>query len=174
MNEVRTSIEAKKEILKAYNKDPKGWRVMTSRDRSGHYDLIVAHGRDVWLIKEHEVNPFKWVGYAVKMQRDEVEKRFYGPSFGIRPFNRDLLERIIESSDDGSSNFEAILKHIKEVDPVPIDKVAGLSVIQGPIISSIKPQGLISKRSMELDIRLKRELEKLLLRRYSQTILPYI
>ena len=55
MVSVNTSEEAKVEIIKQYNKDPKDWKIYISKDKCAHYDIMVMHPSSSWLIKEHEI-----------------------------------------------------------------------------------------------------------------------
>lgn len=169
---MKSSYAAVEEILRRYERSPKGWRVMVSRDRAGHRDVIVTHGTHVWLIKEHEINPFKSVGFAAEMKGVKEEDTSL-PDFGLRPIPDDMLAEGLEAEGDPSS-FLRILKEVLKQEPVSLSQAAGLPVLQGPVVYSPRPLDLISRRSRELDVKLRSELERMLMRKYPQTIVPYM
>ncbi|MEM2901323.1 MAG: hypothetical protein QXO32_01115 [Candidatus Bathyarchaeia archaeon] len=172
MEKLKSLHVAVEEILRRYERSPKGWRVTVSRDRAGHRDVIVTHGTHVWLIKEHEINPFKSVGFAAEMKGAKEEGSPI-PDFGLRPVPDDMLSESLEAEGDPSL-FLRMLKKVLKQEPVPLSQAMGLPVLQGPIMYSPRPLDLISQRSRELDVKLKNELERMLLRKYPQTIVPYM
>ena len=80
------------------------------------------------------------------------------PSYGFRNIPRELLKEI-------DANPRVILKVVREIPPISVDKIRGLVAI-GPYIQKpvLKP---ISKKQEELSIKMDRVLEKLLKRNYS-------
>jgi hypothetical protein len=172
VEKLKSSYAAVEEILRRYERSPKGWRVTMSRDRAGHRDVIVTHGTNVWLIKEHEINPFKSVGFAAKMKGVKEDDTPL-PDFGLRPIPEDMLADGLEAEGDPST-FLRMLKEVLKQEPVSLSQAMGSTILQGPIMYSPKPLDLISRRSRELDVKLKNELERMLMRKYPQTIIPYM
>lgn len=160
------------DILRHYEKNPKGWKVMSSRDRAGHRDVIVIHESKVWLIKEHEINPYKSVGLAAEVKKAEEEKVPL-PDFGLRPIPSDILTRLAGIRENPRTGLSAIKEVLKQ-EPISSSRAAGTAVLQGPIFYSPEPLDLISGRNRELNAQLKSELEKMLLKKYPQTIIPYL
>ncbi|MEM3676879.1 MAG: hypothetical protein QW176_01885 [Candidatus Bathyarchaeia archaeon] len=169
-----TAEEARREILEKYNRDPKGWRVFSAKDPKGYYDLLIIHGSDVWMIKEHHINPFKSVGYALKVKDRKASSSLPNtPDFGFRPVPQDRLEEVLRDPED---SLKKLIEEIMDTRPVPLSSLAndmGM-IVQGPMIHYMRPVGLISQRSRELDLKLRSELESILVKRYPQTIIPYL
>lgn len=174
-NRRTTAEDARREILERYNRNPRGWRVFSAKDSRGYYDLLVIHGSNVWMIKEHRINPFKSVGYAFKAKDGNVLSNFpTSPEFGFRPVPKDKLEEVLKGSPEDL--LKNLVKEIIDTKPVPINSLANTEgiIVQGPLIHYTRPVGLISQRNRELDLQLRSELERVLIKRYPQTIIPYI
>lgn len=176
MADKRTTAEdARREILKRYNRNPRGWKVFSAKDSRGYYDLLVIHGSDVWMIKEHYINPFKSVGYAFKVKDGKALSNLpISPDFGFRPVPKDKLEEVLKGSPEDS--LKNLVKEIIDTKPVPVNGLTNTEglIVQGPLIHYTRPIGLISQRNRELDLQLRSELERILIKRYPQTIIPYL
>ncbi|MEM2122461.1 MAG: hypothetical protein QXE79_02380 [Candidatus Bathyarchaeia archaeon] len=174
-NRRTTAEEARREILEKYNRDPKGWRVFSAKDSKGYYDLLIIHGSDVWMIKEHHINPFKSIGYALKVKDGRALSSLpSSPDFGFRPVPQDRLEELLR--DDPEDSFKKLIEDVIDTKPVPLSSLANNRgmIVQGPLIHYTRPIGLISQRNRELDLKLRSELENILIKRYPQTIIPYL
>jgi hypothetical protein len=170
-----TAEEARREILERYNRDPRGWRVFSARDPRGHYDLLIIHGSDVWMIKEHHINPFRSVGYGLKIDdKGALSSLPSSPDFGFRPVPQDKLEEVLKG--DPEDSLKRLVEDIIDTKPVSLNSLTGNRgmIVQGPLIHYTRPIGLISQRSRELDLKLRSELESTLIKRYPQTIIPYL
>ncbi|MFQ6011802.1 MAG: hypothetical protein ACE5KG_06490, partial [Nitrososphaerales archaeon] len=90
---VESSNEVRKKALSAYNRSPKGWKVTVTRDSSGFYNTIIVNEKNIWLMKEEIINPFKTEGYGIVETLDkEPELGASGSSFGFRPLKPDSLK----------------------------------------------------------------------------------
>jgi len=172
---VETSDEVKKEILKRYDSNPAGWRLFVGRDGRGHYDLIVSHGSDIWLMKEEQINPFHSVGFGIrdKVANFETIERISPYTFGLRPLSEEQMMRVALALRSGESPSK-LLARVLRTDPVASSEITSPGILQGPIIHSAKGIELISERQAEFDRMLRRELERLLMRKYPQTIATYV
>ncbi len=171
---VKSSERAKREIIKAYNKDPEDWRVLVGRDSGRHLSVLISHGEELWIVKEEQINPYKSVGYGVKTYQDADFLKNISPyTFGFRPLTRSQIDELTSAMEQRKSINE-ILTDLLARKPVSFKDIASPMVIQGPVLHTPKPIDYISDKHRQLDLKLKLELEKLLHRKYPQTLLPYV
>jgi len=167
--------DTKKEILKRYDSNPSGWRVFVGRDRGGHFDLIVSHDSDMWLIKEEQINPFRSVGFGVrdKVVGFETIERISPYTFGLRPLSERQIMKVALALRSNESPSKLLARALR-TEPVASTEITSPGILQGPVIHSARGIELISERQAELDRELRLELERLLMRKYPQTIAPYM
>jgi hypothetical protein len=172
---MRTAKDVKKEIVRQYDKNPKDWRLHVGRDVRGHYDLAVAHGSTAWIIKEEQINPFKFVGFGAKTSRQNLEPLIEDiPNiFGIRSVSEKRMSELANALERKES-VKDILAKIMKSNPVKSHEIKGPMVFQGPISYSAKPIHSISEGQRRLDSKLRIELENLLNRKHPQVLRPYI
>lgn len=164
----------KREIFRLYNKNPKGWYVLIKRDQKGYYDTTITHGKDVWFIKEEQINPYELVGFGVKVELEEKEvlKSIRQYQFGFRPISKKIADEFMESFND-DKNFGKIMRKIMKEKPMPIDMIKSEFIVQGPLIHSTKPIELISNQS-EIETKLRMELDKLIYKKYPHLLTTYL
>jgi len=63
------------EMKRRYDRDPRGWRVLTGRSDHGLFDTFVLHRDRLWQLKTEPVNPFEAVGVGVSVRR--VDEALY-------------------------------------------------------------------------------------------------
>ena len=116
---MRTAKDVKKEIVRQYDKNPKDWRLHVGRDVRGHYDLAVAHGSTAWIIKEEQINPFKFVGFGAKTSRQNLEPLIEDiPNiFGIRSVSEKRMSELADALERKES-VKDILTKIMKSNPV--------------------------------------------------------
>jgi len=172
---VEPAEDVKKEILKRYDSNPSGWRVFVGRDRRGHFDLIVSHDSDMWLIKEEQINPFLSVGFGVrdKVVKFEAIEKISPYTFGLRPLSERQMMKVALALRSNESPSKLLARALM-ADPVASTEIRSPGILQGPVIHSAKGIELISERQAELDRELRLELERLLMRKYPQTIATYV
>jgi hypothetical protein len=172
---MKSANDVKKEIVTRYDKDPKNWQMYVGRDRRGHYDLLVTHNSDAWVIKEEQINPSKFVGFGVKTRREKLDLMLKeNPnSFGIRSVSGQQIDKLTHALKNKES-VKDILSKIMSSTPIRPQEIQGPLVFQGPIMYSSKPMSSISEQQRKLDIKLRKELENLVNRRYSQVYNPYM
>jgi len=171
---VKSSERTKREIIKAYNNDPEDWRVLVGRDTGRHLSVVISHGEELWIVKEEQINPYKSIGYGAKTYQDaELLKNISPYTFGFRPLTTNQIEELTTAMEKKKSINE-ILTDLMAKKPVSFKDIASPMVIQGPVVHSPKPIDYISDKHRQLDLKLKFELEKLLHRKYPQTVLPYL
>ncbi len=167
--------DIKKEILKRYDSNPSGWRVFVGRDGRGHFDLAVSHDSDMWLIKEEQINPFHSVGFGVrgKVVSFETIEKISPYTFGLRPLSESQMMRVALALRSGETPSR-LLARVMRTDPIASTEITSPGILQGPVIHSARGIGVISERQAELDRELRLELERLLMRKYPQTIATYV
>ena len=172
---MKAAKDVKKEIVRQYDENPKDWSVHFGRDMKGHYDLVVAHGSTAWIIKEEQINPFKFVGFGVKASRSELEPFIEGipNTFGVRSPSEEQMRELAEALERRES-VKDLLNKIIGSKPIRTHEINSPLVVQGPISYSAKPINAISGEQRRLDYKLRIELEKMLNRRYPQVLRPYI
>lgn len=165
----------KERIIKKYNSDPSEWRVIFGRDNYGHYNTAIGHESDIWIIKEEQINPYKFVGYGTKVNSDvDILKKISPYSFGLRPISEKQIEKLATGFSLRNNKFKEILSNIMKTNPSPINELNSKIILQGPVVSSDQTTKLISQKNKELDLKLRKELRKLLYKKYPQTINPYV
>jgi len=174
VTELEPAEEIKRQILKRYDSNPSGWRVLVGRDRRGYYDLVVSHGSDVWLMKEEQINPLHSVGFGLRDKATSLDaiERLSPVTFGLRPLSDTQMTRVANALKSGRG-LSRVLSQFLKTDPIPSSEVTSPAILQGPVIHAPQGIGLISKRQAELDRELRNELERLLIRKYPQTIAMY-
>ena len=84
------------------------------------------------------------------------------------------MKELAGSIDDPKTVVDIMSKLLK-TKPVPTDEaMRSQAILQGPIMQSSRQVDLISESQKELDRRLGRQLERLVMRRYRHTLTPYI
>lgn len=177
MDPIQPSSVLKRQIFNLYNRDPRGWRIFVSRDSKGFSDVAVTHPPNTWFFKEQMINPFKVVGYGVKvkMENREALKDGLPYNFGLRPLSKQRIAEIAELMEREES-VDAAMERIMKIPPITYSAAAshGSLFAQGPIVVRQDAIQGLSTNQKKLDERLKAELEKLLLKKHPQTILPYM
>ena len=172
---IHSAEKIKEKIIKRYNSNPDGWRIIFGKDNYGHYNTAITQETDIWLIKEEQINPYKHVGFGTEISTDtDIFKKISPHTFGLRPVSDKQVDNLSKGLNLGNKKFKDIFSDIMRNNPVSTDKIDSSIVLQGPIISSERTTNLISQKNQELDAKLRRELKKLLYKKYPQTINPYL
>lgn len=165
---MKTAQQIRAEILEAYNRQPQGWRVFTSRDRMGRQDTVFIQGSSLWFLKEEQINPYELVGFGI---REEVKPLTQIPSllqFGFRPVSPNTMRTMMEIHERGE-DAGAIIKRILGRSPVSLNRLRSPVAIQGPIVFSQNMPPLLAERQQQLDLMLTQQLNQLVGHKY-----PYL
>jgi len=168
--------EVKRELLKRYSADPKGWRVLVGRDPKGYSDLIVIHGSDLWQVKEFKLNPYESTGFGVRGRVKENEflrKARSTHPFGLRPLSRSQIRNMVNGL-QREDDINGLIGQIMQTEPVSPSRVTSSIVAQGPIMRYPTPTSLISAEQGELDLKLRSELDSMLQRKHPHLFRQYI
>jgi len=155
------------EIMRRYDRNPRGWQVYIGRGAGGYQNLFFSHKTDLesklYLIKQHHLSPYKALGLGAKIEGKQLPA-IESQEFGLRPVPQNEL---LELFDENLS--QKILREILSHNPVSItDASKASSLLSGPIIHVGQTSGFLSKEQEELDLKLKIELEKLLWKHYPE------
>ena len=144
------------------------------KDRDGFFDVLVVHRDTMWIIKEFSVNHYKTVGFALKKSVDPYtklpESRY---PFGLRPVESEKVFKVLSELKRGKSTQE-ILDEILSKEPTTSNEIGNKLAVAGPVvISKETPFKYLSEKQQEVNVKLKKELEKLIQRKYSYLYLDY-
>ena len=153
------------EIDTKYNKSPRGWNISIGRNpRSGYGNIFISNPVNIWQIKIDSL--YKPNPYGLGMKLGET-KNFSdlitsgGASFGFRPLIPTHLKKL-QRSVEQKKPINNIINEILRTKPVSIDQLGKSNFLMGPILHSAD-QGYVSDRQKQLDKKLKRSLDDLLL-----------
>ncbi len=164
----------RREIAKSYDSNPMGWSVLVGRDSRNFNQILISHGSQAWMLKEELINPYRSVGFGVELAGGVEALRGTVPQqFGLRPLNKRQIGELADLMRMEESPRDFLLRVMRSK-PVPTSEVRSPLVVQGPVVATSNPLGLLSDKHRELDLKLREELEKLLLRKYPQTVIPYL
>lgn len=171
---MRPVDKVKREIARLYDRDPLGWSVLVGRDSRNFSQVLVSHGPKVWILKEEWLNPYKSVGFGIRLDDGgELLKSPAPQQYGLRPLNRRQIEELAGLMEREEDPREFLMKVLKSK-PVPSKDAKSPLIVQGPIMATSNPLTILSESHRELDMKLREQLEKLLLRKYPQTVIPYL
>lgn len=111
------------EMKKRFDKDSKGWRVLSGRADRGLYDTFVLHRDRLWQMKSEPVNPFQAIGVGVTHRRvdESLHNRIMqdGMPFFFQiaaPQKKGLImaQGIQRYSDDSASRLRTVLSDKQE------------------------------------------------------------
>jgi len=152
-----------KKVYAKYNKNPLGWKVLISNDEKGFPTVMFFSREEVWELKLdslYKPNPI-CVGTNFTNPGEKSTQKFQSPNYGFRPVENDKAKIILESllKEKTPTN---VVKEILEKEPKSLEDIEERKmVLHGPIIHSPKLP-LISEQQVDLDIKLRSELQKIL------------
>lgn len=155
------------EMMRQYDRNPLKWGISISRGRGGYGDIfILSPEGELWQIKIDSVYKPQPLGMGMKVGGVEDSEKVISrkiPSYGFRPISRthmnDLKEKILQDKP-----MDRTIREILSKKPAPLSEIGGAGVIHGPITLS-DHSGYLSGRQMELDLKLKKSLDRLLYER---------
>ena len=148
--------------------------MLVDRDPRNFSQVLISNGSQVWMLKEEWINPYKSVGFGARLPGlAESLKAPVPQDFGLRPLTQSQMEELVGIMGKGGSPTDLFLQ-IMTSKPVASHDIKSPVVLQGPIMASPHPLSLVSDKHQELDRRLSEELNKLLIKKYPQTVIPYI
>ncbi len=172
---ILSSEKIKEKIIKKYNSNPNNWRMIFGKDNHGHYNTAIAQDSELWLIKEEQINPYKFVGYGTKISTDKSLLEGMAPyTFGLRPLSEKQIEDLITMINYDNNKLREVFSDILNAKPVSLNNVDSHLTLQGPIFSSNSSMDLISRKNKDLDLKLRKELKKIVYKKYAHIMKPYL
>jgi len=173
-SELQPAEKLKREIAKSYDSNPKGWRVLVGKDNRNFSQILVSNGSQVWILKEEMINPYRSIGLGARLTGEiEAPKVSSTKEFGLRPLAQGQIGELSSLLRNGEDPKDFLLK-VMTSEPVASNDVKGPMVLQGPIMATSNSTSLLSDKHREIDHRISEELQKLLLRKYPQAVIPYL
>ena len=139
---MRPVAEIMEEMRRAYKRDrrKREWRVLEGMDSRGHHDLFFySPSSGLWQIKAELKSPHEFLGVGTKLVRRKVDERVKEVveegrpvPFGLMSIHPERRDRLIIAAGVG--------KHSESTDRL---------------------KELLSSRQRDLDVKLRRELERL-------------
>ncbi len=164
----QTPLKSLKELLAEieykYNKNPVGWNILVGgRDPHGHGNIFISNPVHIWQIKIdslYKPNPYG-MGMKLGNVEDFSELAFpQVPSFGYRPLLPSHLDKFRQNLEQNKP-INQVTDDILKTKPVSLNQMGKSNFLMGPIMhSSFK--GYISERQKELDRKLRKDLDNLL------------
>lgn len=153
------------EIDAKYNKNPKGWNISVGGpDPRGHGNIFISNNVNLWQLKIDSL--FKPNPYGIGTKLGEIDefpefKNPSSPSFGFRPLLPSHLDKL-KLNLQQKKPINKVINEILNTNPVSINQMTKSNYIMGPIMhSSFK--GYVSDKQKELDKKMRRNLDDLLL-----------
>jgi hypothetical protein len=169
--EIKPADKIREEIRILYNKNPKKWHVLVGRDSKGYSCTIFLHKNEMWILKEEPLNPYESIGCGSKLEEiDESLKPFLkNPySFGFRPIPERYLDEILK---EGISE-DIIMKTLAK-SPSPLGSIKSPSIV-GPITLPTKPIDFVSEKQTKLNLKLTKQLDRMILKKRPELFTPYV
>lgn len=169
------SAKIRREIARLYDKDPQGWNVLVGKDRAGFYDMMISHGSEAWQVKEYQVNPYKFVGLGSRLP-SAISPQIpnAGSPFGLRPIGINMIKDIAGLMEDPRSMSNLAGRLLSERPVSAREAMESPAILQGPILQSENPLGALSTSHSKLDVKMRRELQRLVNKEFRHTVTPYI
>ncbi|MEM1545076.1 MAG: hypothetical protein QXY40_02365 [Candidatus Methanomethylicia archaeon] len=158
-----------KEFMENYNKNPRGWRVLSGKARDGYYNLYIVNFStgDAYVLKFDSPFKLRPVGVGFKAKIDDLNiQGIKTYEYGFRPLSSSLFRKVMEAI--RLREFPILIgdeiRKILNIEPKPTSEVAGKPTIEGPLMVIRNPD-IISLRQIELEYKLRFELEKLIFKK---------
>ena len=153
------------EIDRKYNKNPSDWNISIGKDpNSGYGDIFISNPVNIWQIKIDSLYKPSPYGLGTKLGQTKDFSDLISsnsPSFGFRPLLPSHLKRL-QRSVEREKPINQIVNEILSTKPVSINQLGKSNYLMGPILHS-PFQGYVSDSQKQLDRKLKRSLDDLLL-----------
>ena len=176
MTDVASYEDVLRGILNEYERSPRGWRVLVAKAQGPGHDVYVFRPQGtIAVLKMESLSIPNPVGVGVEMESVDQSLRGLAQSgphpFGFRPVSPDVLGRMLRGQSARTAQPSELIAEIMRQEPVPISSVSTPVVLEGPVVRfpSTLPSSLVPPKQRELDAILRRELERLMRRRYGSS-----
>jgi hypothetical protein len=152
-------------ILKLYDKNPQGWKILIGRDEAGYGSILIQTPEELWEIKVDSLWKPNPIGLGARIDKVGALEQIVGesPHFGFRPVPKDYIKTLKEALENHKP-IDDIIKSLLSQKPATINRLSGHGMLSGPVI--YRPDiPFISDKQLELDVLLRRNLNTMLNRR---------
>lgn len=135
--QIKNIDEIIRDIKKEFDKEKEGWEVLRGRDKRGHYDTYVLGPDSLYQMKTELKNPYQPIGVGSKIMKspdEDIKLKFKGKTFP----------------------FSEIYPHKEKA------AIIAMGIGKYSPSSSKNLKNIISSQQEKLDVKLNRELNKLL------------
>ena len=160
-----------KEIIRKYDKKPRGWRALTYRSPGGFYDVLLSNPEEAWLMKQDTIYKPNPLGFGVKLEHAPEIPVVKPLSYGFRHFPIERTERTVELMTKRKASPEEVAKAVNHVlrdaissPPIPTYKIMKPGILEGPF--HIEGLESLSKEQRELSGKLDLQLRRMLHMKY--------
>jgi hypothetical protein len=155
---IRTDEELFQEIIEEYNNDPEGWKVSAAK-RGSRVDFYISRGGKFWHLKSEILTPYKRVGVGGKVRvAKKIDDEIH---YGWRPLTKKQMRRVMRELKIEGTVSSSTLQEILQISPKSFFDIDEEYIFQGPITFHHTPLQNLSKNQKKLDIKLTKELNKL-------------
>lgn len=162
MSSIKSLDAVMAKILKLYDKNPLGWKILVGRDDAGYGSILIQTPEGLWEIKVDSLWKPNPIGVGAKIDKVGELEQIVGesPYFGFRPVPKDYIKTLKEAIEDHRP-IDDIIKSLLSQNPTAVNKLRSTGVLSGPVI--YRPEiPYISDKQLELDVLLRRNLNIML------------
>jgi len=166
-----------RDMLSEYERRPRGWHVLVAKARGiGHDVFILKPEGTMTVLKVESLTVPKPIGIGIETAEGvERLRSIVGTErqpFGIRPIGQEAMHRVLRSMVQGTPPSFNVLVELLKKEPVPVSSITTPFVLEGPVgrLPTPLPSSHISPKHEELDLKLRKELERLVELKYGR---PY-
>ena len=143
-----------KKMKKEYDRDPKGWRVLGSKDRDGNSDTIISKKPNYFWLKSKQLSPFSALSMGTV----------------VRNLDKDIDEKVGKRmSPNDMLRFFGMVVPIKENKSVIASGIEKYSQEKGDYLKKI-----ISEKDANLGYQLRRRVDEAFTKKHPQRKNLYI
>ncbi|MCW4032751.1 MAG: hypothetical protein NWF08_05095 [Candidatus Bathyarchaeota archaeon] len=148
---IRTIV---KEMKKNYDRDPKDWRILGSKDRDGNTDTIISKKPNQFWLKSKQLSPFSALSMGTV----------------VRNIDKDIDEKIGQKmSPNDMLRLFGMVVPIKENKSIIASGIENFSQEKGDYIKKV-----IGERDSNLDYQLRRRVDEAFIKKHPQRKNLYI
>lgn len=159
--EIKGVDEIFQEVIKKYEKNPKGWHVFFNLERT-YPTLLISGPEETWIVKFESCFKPQPLGKGIKID-SKIKVPFKQPTYGFRPLSSEDIEKLLHAR-KSQEKLKTILDSLLRKSPSPLRKIRAPGILGGPITYS--NLSWISDEQRKLERKLAKELEKHIYRKY--------
>lgn len=143
-----------KKMKNAYDKDPKDWRILGSKDRDGNLDTIISKKPDYYWLKSKQLSPFSALSMGTV----------------VRNIDKDIDEKVGRKlSPNDMFRFFGMVVPIKENKSIIASGIENFSQEKGDYMKKV-----IDEKDPNLDYHLRHRIDKEFIHKHPQRKNLYI